>query len=267
MYIKSVKLKNFRQFIDDEIEFHTSKEKPLVLIEGCNASGKTTIMEAIRWCLTGDIHIHGTILNKKIFKSLPINEEVDVIVEVIFICDDKRFLVKKVQKMKKVETLLGKEVVQSISSPELSVFYQDEYYQNQMVKPNECQTFINELIPYTIQKGLYISADYFHEICNKVGFRNLPAIINEILPQGLTENKKYPLIFDSPLNFLAKLEAERMCSIFPNILGQVIILTKDYEANLIKKNIGEYISDYVKLNLKENADGTFAVSESKKEII
>lgn len=43
---------NFRKFKDSTIEFY---DQPLVLLSAANGIGKTTIIDAIEWCLTGDI--------------------------------------------------------------------------------------------------------------------------------------------------------------------------------------------------------------------
>lgn len=64
MILKSLTLKNFRQFINDEIVFSTDPEKNVTLIRGNNTSGKTTIASAFRWCLFGDTNLEGSILNK-----------------------------------------------------------------------------------------------------------------------------------------------------------------------------------------------------------
>ena len=53
MLLKKLKLINFRQFYGDttEINFSTDTEKNITLIHGENGVGKTTILNAILWCL------------------------------------------------------------------------------------------------------------------------------------------------------------------------------------------------------------------------
>lgn len=53
MLLKKLKLINFRQFYGDttEINFSTDPEKNITLIHGENGIGKTTILNAILWCL------------------------------------------------------------------------------------------------------------------------------------------------------------------------------------------------------------------------
>lgn len=54
MKIKQMTLKNFRQFEDMNIDFSTDKEKNVNIILAENSTGKTTLMQAIKWCLYGD---------------------------------------------------------------------------------------------------------------------------------------------------------------------------------------------------------------------
>lgn len=62
MLIKKINLINYRQYVNEIIEFPTpSGKKNIVVLEGINGAGKTNIMNAITWCLYGkELH-----LNKK----------------------------------------------------------------------------------------------------------------------------------------------------------------------------------------------------------
>lgn len=54
MKIKKIKLYNFRQFLDLELEFSTDKNKNVTVILAENSTGKTTLMQSLKWCLYGD---------------------------------------------------------------------------------------------------------------------------------------------------------------------------------------------------------------------
>lgn len=52
MIIRKIRMVNFRGFRDKTIDF---KDKPVVLLSAANGIGKTTTIDAIEWCLTGNI--------------------------------------------------------------------------------------------------------------------------------------------------------------------------------------------------------------------
>lgn len=54
MKIKRLSLKNFRQFEDIDIKFSTTTGKNVNVILAENSTGKTTLMQSIKWCLYGD---------------------------------------------------------------------------------------------------------------------------------------------------------------------------------------------------------------------
>ena len=242
MHIKSVKLKNFGQFVDANINFNTTKDKMLVLIEGCNASGKTTIFNAIKWCLFGDlVNIHGTILNRKIFNKLDVGSEISVEVEVAFVSEDKEYKMRKIQKMKKIEDVSDVKRMQTLFP--IEVYTENIDTNNNIHKLDNIST-IADIVPAIVSDLMFIDPD---------GFRQF------------IENNTYvksPIILDSPLCSFSLPEAKRICSKLTNISEQVIILSKDLDADLIKEQLSDYISDYAIINMTENSDGTHDVLES-----
>ena len=52
MIIQRIRIENFRGFTYKEIDF---ENKPVVLLSAANGVGKTTTIDAIEWCLTGNI--------------------------------------------------------------------------------------------------------------------------------------------------------------------------------------------------------------------
>ena len=65
MVIKSIEIKNFRQFKDIKLNFSTDSNKNVSIITGNNGAGKTTLAEAFTWCLYGEIsNTKNDVLNK-----------------------------------------------------------------------------------------------------------------------------------------------------------------------------------------------------------
>ena len=51
--IKEITLVNYRQFIDQKIEFKTDENKNITIIQGKNGFGKSNIFNAVTWCFFG----------------------------------------------------------------------------------------------------------------------------------------------------------------------------------------------------------------------
>ena len=74
-FIRYVEIENFRQYRKTRIEFSTDTQKPFTIIRGANGTGKTTIMNAITWCLYGkEVHRQdGGRNDDKVFPTININ--------------------------------------------------------------------------------------------------------------------------------------------------------------------------------------------------
>ena len=84
MLLKSLHMKNFRQFIDEAITFSDDPEKNVTVIMGDNGSGKTTIAQAFSWCLycTTDFQ-NNMLLNGKVANEMPVDTEETVSAEIV----------------------------------------------------------------------------------------------------------------------------------------------------------------------------------------
>lgn len=54
MKIKNLTIENFKVFEKVHFDFSTD-DKPVVLVQGLNSAGKSSVFEAIKWCLYGDV--------------------------------------------------------------------------------------------------------------------------------------------------------------------------------------------------------------------
>ena len=94
MQLDRVIIKNYRQYRDVEVEFAKSHDQNFTIIKGNNGTGKTTMLNALSWCLYGEeIHDYGDdsameICNNKSLKLAEIDSDIEVSVELAFIDDD-----------------------------------------------------------------------------------------------------------------------------------------------------------------------------------
>ncbi len=71
MKIFYLEMRNYRQYREARIEFSTDSEQSFTVIQGSNGTGKTTLLNAITWCLYGE-EMH---LTDKDSKQLPMANE------------------------------------------------------------------------------------------------------------------------------------------------------------------------------------------------
>ena len=76
MKLRSIKINNFRQINgEQEITFSSADDKNVTVIHGKNGSGKTTILNAFKWCFYGQTDFETStdniLNNKAIFEAGP----------------------------------------------------------------------------------------------------------------------------------------------------------------------------------------------------
>ena len=105
MILNKVSIKNYRQYRDVEIEFAKDPKKNFTIIKGNNGTGKTTLLNALTWCLYGsEIHSYGQYTSMSICNNKSINladddESIDVSVEIEFLNDEGESLTFKRNKV------------------------------------------------------------------------------------------------------------------------------------------------------------------------
>lgn len=82
--LKRLRLRNWRCYQNKEIDFTGNSEKPIWIIFGQNGFGKTSILEAIQWCLYGSDALPTTELLSR-FNRIEVknNPETDMLVNLI----------------------------------------------------------------------------------------------------------------------------------------------------------------------------------------
>ena len=108
MILNRVKIRNFRQLANVDIDFAKEDGKNFTIIQGRNGSGKTTFLNALSWCLYG-VESYSldnskgkkgiSICNEKTMNLATIGDEIEVRVEIEFLDDDDQPLIfDRVQK-------------------------------------------------------------------------------------------------------------------------------------------------------------------------
>ena len=197
MIIKKMKLQNFRQYIDDVIEFATDEKKNVTVIMGDNGTGKTTLAQAFQWALYGKTNFQiRELLNRTIREKMGTGEQRDVSVMLDITYNNTEYTVRRIQEYyknvnQKLEERQGKFVVSKIDDSG-NVQYVPEYQKDYIVKqflPKDLSNFFFfdgekiEEMSKEIQDGK--SSDFQNAVYSLVG---LTATQNTI--EHLKSNKK-----------------------------------------------------------------------------
>lgn len=82
MLLQSIELKNFRQFVNEKIDFSTDPDRNVTLIIGENGTGKTTFAQAFFWCLYGTTEFTDkNMINRVIVEKMTPDQNVTVSVD------------------------------------------------------------------------------------------------------------------------------------------------------------------------------------------
>jgi len=116
MKIEAVEIHNFRQFKGEaKLSFSVHEDKNVTVVHGSNGSGKTSLLNAFKWCFYGetdfDTQTDG-ILNEAAIDESAVDAEIDLSVKVVFLYEGRRHYVVRQQSFKKVGAL----AVESVGS-------------------------------------------------------------------------------------------------------------------------------------------------------
>ena len=166
MIIKSITLENFRQYKGKNIvEFSTDREKNVTVILGINTSGKTTLIQAFKWCLyeISDFKTRDELLNIEMSNGLPYNGEAMVGVKIILLHENKEYTVSRTQKFTKLMNI--KKLRCDKSS--FSVSYKEHNGNTYSIPSYECGNTINKILPVGLSDYFFFDGERIQDINNK----------------------------------------------------------------------------------------------------
>lgn len=167
MFLKYIKLKDFRQYIGtQEIQLSSSTlsedDKNVTIILGQNTAGKTTLLQAFKWCFYGKIDFKKeNLLNSdKAFKMKPGDTE-EVRVEIGLIHSEIEYVIDRKQTYYITSTgKLAKE------ASEVEVTFKDKAGLTH-VKQSQIRDNINEILPEDLTNYFFFDTERIGSISAK----------------------------------------------------------------------------------------------------
>lgn len=150
--IISLKLKNYKSFIDAKFTFNNTEKQNVSHITGTNGSGKTTLINAILWCLYGLNESSDEIIpNKQVFYLH--NEPTTVKAEMILDDNDKRYIITRTQVFYSCN---------KFDNAALTIKCTDiNTKKSHKLSPEEITDFINDFFPDYIVKYLFLDNEKY----------------------------------------------------------------------------------------------------------
>ena len=176
MRLDFIYLKNYRPYLDQKIIFGSDeKKKNFTIIQGANGAGKSSLLNAITWCLYGEeVHIKANkkglpIFNTEAFENLKKNQIIEVKIEIQMIDkEDLKHNFIRLIKYRKGEDGT-EEIIPDPSSKEEdgSTFQYFRQEGNQSKLLADYKFFMEQMMPENIKEYFFFDGEsldqYFRE--------------------------------------------------------------------------------------------------------
>jgi len=187
MKISKVTVSNFRPYRKEQtVIFSTEKKKNITVIRANNNSGKTSLYEAIKWCLYGDppeFEERDTIVNRHTYSILDEIGTFDVTVQIHFEDNNKKYVLRRIASINS-DTDIKNPPNQAL----LSGVKADGGHHSSM-DDFETKEFINRLLPKEISQYFIVDGDDFKKFTSPTSGQTKEAI-EQLLKLKLLERSK-----------------------------------------------------------------------------
>lgn len=164
MLLKSIELQNFRQFINEKIDFSTDKDRNVTLIIGENGTGKTTFAQAFFWCLYGETDFADkTMLNRAIVEQMTPDEIMTVKVILELTHGNASYVITRSQDYKKSYTnkVTGANTV-------LNIAVKAADGNTRYLKPLECELEIKKILPKELSNYFFFDGERIEKMSKDI---------------------------------------------------------------------------------------------------
>ena len=164
MLLKSIKLENFRQFVDEQIDFSTDPNQNVTLIIGENGTGKTTFAQAFFWCLYGETSFTDkNSLNRTISEQMTPDQKVTVKVVLKLVHGSADYEIIRTQDYKKT---YSNKITSANTVLNVSVKSGDG--NTRYLKPLECETEIKKILPKELSSYFFFDGERIEKMSKEI---------------------------------------------------------------------------------------------------
>lgn len=196
MLIKSLKMKNFRQFKGEtDVKFSCDPKQNVTIILGDNTFGKTTLLQAFNWCFYNTVMFDNNpdfLLNLEVAKAMREGDSEKVKVEICLIHDDVEYIITRSQ-----EYYCANNKVIGAKNIQVKVSYKEEDGQMESVRITEVQKVIESILPKDLSTYFFFDTERVRSISTRKdvadavkGLLGLSIVDNAIKHIGTKGNKK-----------------------------------------------------------------------------
>ncbi|APV43669.1 DNA sulfur modification protein DndD [Dehalogenimonas formicexedens] len=157
MLLKSLKLRNFRQFRGDQtVYFSVDPEKNVTVIMGVMGSGKTTFAQAFTWCLYGDTDFEDkSMLCKATASAMLPNTEETVKAELALEHNGVEYTIIREQRYQKD----GAGIIKRPNQPIFVIAYKNKDGQREYVDELKTEMTMKELLPKELSRYFFFDGE------------------------------------------------------------------------------------------------------------
>ena len=164
MLLQSIELQNFRQFINEKIDFSTDPDRNVTLIIGENGTGKTTFAQAFFWCLYGETDFTDKImLNRILAEQMTPDQKIIVKVVLKLIHGSATYEIIRTQEYKKS---YSNKVIGANTALNIAVKSADG--NTRYLKQLECEAEIKKILPKELSNYFFFDGERIEKMSKEI---------------------------------------------------------------------------------------------------
>ena len=164
MLLQTIELQNFRQFVNEKIDFSTDPERNVTLIIGENGTGKTTFAQAFFWCFYGETDFSDKIiLNRSVIEKMTPDQKETVRVAIRLTHGSAEYEIIRTQEYKKAYTNRV-----TAANTVLNVQVKSADGNTRYLKPLECESAIQNILPKELANYFFFDGERIEKMSRRL---------------------------------------------------------------------------------------------------